>query len=216
LDEHQGIVIYPSRAKLFRVVLGECLAMAVFAALLVAFWSGAARDVRMYLLFVPMLVLFLWVGVATLFTAYRTIVRKPAVMVDELGVTDTCSFIAGGVGLIWWHEIEAIFPYIYNPGSRARRLYLVIMPTDAHAVMTRRGPLLRFLMRVFTLTLPARTSLPEWMLSISVEELTSQIRSRYEKHLQANHVYLPAQDLVAEMARRRSSPRAVARGGDRS
>ena len=201
--QRHEIVVYPSRAKLFRYLLLELAVLALMAVVFPLFFDEKTHDPRGYIALVGAAIGIPWIGVYAIFTAYRAIVRKPAVIVNDEGITDNGSLIVSGVGLMRWHEIAAVYPYTYVPPTvfKIRRPYLVVLPVDAHAALTRRGLLAQMLLRVFTFTLPARTSLPEWMLSIPIEELLSQMRTQYKAQIQLYDITLPQEDPLARMAR---------------
>jgi hypothetical protein len=197
MNAYQGIVIYPSVAKLVRYLALELVILAVMAAIFPIFTGEQIHDLRAYAALVAAVVVIPWIGFVALFTAYRVIVRKPAVLVNEEGITDNCSLIASGMGLIRWREMETLYPYVYEVSQRGikiRRPYLVIVPVDTRAILTRRGPLAQMLRRLLTLTLPAGITLPEWMLTIPVAELLSEIRTQYHRQLLLHKIDLFTED----------------------
>jgi hypothetical protein len=119
-------------------------------------------------------------------TIYRILVRKPSVIVDSDGITDDCSLIAGGIGLIRWEEIEIVMVYDYS--KRAK--FLCVMPRDAAAFLRLRqnNPIVRLFRRSITLSLPRGINLPEWLFSGSVDDLVAEIERRYQQALHAHKV----------------------------
>jgi hypothetical protein len=126
-------------------------------------------------------VLALLLTLVLLFTLYRLVVWKPSVTVNADGIIDQCSLIAGGLGLIRWHEIEVIVIFAYNN----RLEYIHVGTRDD---MRPDNPLVRLFQRSITLTLPKGANLPQWLLSISVSELAAQIQEHYHATLVAKDI----------------------------
>jgi hypothetical protein len=132
------------------------------------------------------LALVLLLAVVLICTIYRVLIRKPSVIVDSDGITDGCSLIAGGIGLIRWDEIEIIMVNIHN----RRAKFLCIMPRDAAAFLRLRqnNPVVRLFRRSITLSLPRGINLPEWLFSGSVDDLVAEIERRYQQALHEHKV----------------------------
>lgn len=97
---------------------------------------------------------------------------------------DCCSLIAGGLGLIRWHEIAAIFPLNWGKGHA----FLVVLPSDPQAVRGRRGSLARLFLRSITLILSVGVGLPQWLCSMKSNELWTLIQGQYLDALTANGI----------------------------
>lgn len=194
-DEGQQIVIYPNRLRLLRYALLYLVSMLLAVGPMVGFTSAALPP---YSLTHPVQAalgacvgalsgaLVVLLAVLLLFTLYRILVRTPSVMVTEDGIIDHCSLIVDGMGLLRWREIAAILPSAYDK----RKAFLVVIPHDPRAVLARRGPLARLFLRGITLTLPATISLPQWLLSTTVEQLCTQIRHQYGATLRAYRIHV--------------------------
>lgn len=123
----------------------------------------------------------LLLALVLLFTLYRLLVRKPSVIVNEDGIVDGCSLIAGGMGLIRWDEIEAIVVYTYKKQAR----YVCVITHDERVLD---NPLVRLFRRSISLTLPKGANLPEWLLSISVDELAEEIQRHYDQIMRDHRI----------------------------
>lgn len=199
--ESQRIVVYPDRAKLtgyailflmtalLVAILGIAALRAVGPLNRVTYPTEAIPGAIAGIIALPISILL---GVLCLLTLYRVVVRKPSVVVTEDGIFDGCSLVASGVGLLRWEEIEAIWSYEYEAtyahGSTIRRHYLAIMPRRPDLILARRGAIAQLFARSITLTLPARTSLPDWLLSTSVDEICERIRAAYPNTLEVNRI----------------------------
>jgi len=122
-------------------------------------------------------------------TIYRILIRKPSVIADSEGITDGCSLIAGGLGLIRWDEIQVIMVDVRMVNNR-RAKYLRVMPRDAAAFLSLRqnNSIVRLFRRSITLSLPRGINLPEWLFSESVDEFVAEIERRYQQALHAHKV----------------------------
>jgi len=132
------------------------------------------------------LALALLLAVILVCTIYRILIRKPSVIVDSDGITDGCSLIAGGLGLIRWDEIQVIMVNVHN----RRAKFLCVMPRDATAFLSlkQNAPLIRLFRRSITFSLPRGINLPEWLFSGSVDDLVAEIERRYQQALHAHKV----------------------------
>jgi hypothetical protein len=183
------IAVYPNRARLTGHLLAELVVLVMMVGIVVVLHGDVTRSVFALLLVFLFGAAALLIAIVAALTAYRILVRKLAVGVSDEGIVDNCSLITTGADLLRWHEISAIFPYTYRVAARLR--YLAIIPHDTHAVLGRRGLLARLFWHAITLTLPARTSIPEWMLSVSIKELCSQLRDQYGDQIALHHIIFP-------------------------
>lgn len=200
---HQ-IVVYPRRGRLLRYALLYVVAFVVFG--LFVYWSmignypqtnnplgdwpfalaASLGIVGRIAVGTFSLALALLLAVILGCTVYRILIRKPSVIVDADGVTDGCSLIAGGVGLIRWDEIEIIMVHTYNKRTR----FVCVMPRDADDFLRRRqrSPLIRLFRRSLTISLPRGINLPEWLFSEPADELLRETKWRYQQVLRAHNV----------------------------
>jgi catechol 2,3-dioxygenase-like lactoylglutathione lyase family enzyme len=118
------------------------------------------------------------------------------VIVNAEGITDRCSLIGGGMGVIRWQEVSGIFPltYSWNPNYA----YLVIVPWHKGTALGRRGPLVRIFLRTISLILPGSLGLPDWLLSVPAGELWNRIHERFRECLVANDIVFPHRAMAAE------------------
>ena len=198
------IVVYPSRGRLLRYAL--LYVVGIFAFGLFLYWSvigsypqtnnprgdwifalaaslGVVGRIGIGILSLAVALLLAVILVCTL---YRILVRKPSIIVDADGITDGCSLIAGGVGLIRWDEIEIVTVHTYNKRTR----FVCVMPRDAADYLRRRqhNPLVRLFRRSLTLSLPRGINLPEWLFSSPADELLRETKWRYQQVLHAHSV----------------------------
>ncbi len=191
------IVVYPNHTKLLRYALLYLLAVDAFLLVCLLLASGTSAPppqlgilgtvlavieiVGRILIGVVMLALALVLAAALVCTIYRIIVRKPSVVVNSDGIIDHCSLLAGGLGLIRWDEIENIAVYVYN---RNLKYFCVI----THEKRAPASPLTRLFRRSITLFLVDGANLPQWLISIPVKELATEIESRYQATLLAHEI----------------------------
>lgn len=198
------IVVYPSRARLLRYALLYLIGILGFGVF--CYWSltgefpqsNNPRYDWVFALIATLgvfgrlvvgtfsLALALLLVVLLVCTIYRILIRKPSVIADSEGITDGCSLIAGGLGLIRWDEIEIVMVYDYNKRTK----FLCVMPRDAAAFLSLRqnNPVVRLFRRSITLSLPRGINLPEWLFSGSVDDLVAEIERRYQQALHAHKV----------------------------
>jgi hypothetical protein len=179
LDRDHQIIVYPSRVKFAKYLLLFLLALAGFTLVT----ANAAHYVvrgplpaaivsgSILLLAIPCALIL---SVVTLSTAFRLFVRVPSVILSDEGITDRCSLIAGGCGLLRWDEIRSVSPYQYSRSTA----FLLIHSRNPFSVMARYGPLRRLFAHSITLTLGTRIALPEWLLSMRVSALATLIGER--------------------------------------
>lgn len=198
------IVVYPSRARLLRYAL--LFLIGILGMGLFCYWSltgdfpqsNNPRYDWVFALIATLgvfgrlvvgafsLALALLLTVVLICTIYRILVRKPSVIVDSDGITDGCSLIAGGIGLIRWDEIEIVMVYDYSKRTK----FLCVMPRDAAAFLSLRqnNPIVRLFRRSITLSLPRGVNLPEWLFSESADDFVAEIKRRYQQTLHAHKV----------------------------
>lgn len=182
----QQIVVYPSRAKLIRYTLTYLVTVAILWPLSIV-WLRAVLSpdisVAPSILILGVLagVLALLLTLLLIFSVYRLVVRKPSMTVHADGIIDQCSLIAGGLGLIRWHEIEAIVVFAYNK-------QIVYLHVGTRSDMMPNNPLVRLFQRSITLMLPRGANLPQWLLAMPVREIAAQIQDHYQAILVANDI----------------------------
>ncbi|HEX9039314.1 MAG TPA: hypothetical protein VF808_20200 [Ktedonobacterales bacterium] len=192
------IVFSPNRARLAAYALLYLALGPPLTALGLEFLSALLPPYRLATLPQALFVAILGVGVLlggalicvlVPLTLYRIVVSRPSVIVSAEGISDGCSLVVGGMGLLRWSEIEAIIPSIF----RRRLEYVVIMPRDPKRVLARRGPLPRLFRRALNMFLPGAIGLPQWLLAEPVEEVYARIIAEYGDMLRAHDiVFAPA------------------------
>lgn len=187
----QPIIVFPRRSRLLRFALLYALAAGIMV-IPVAIFVNVLLDERAPFLIRWVVVVALAVCFAALCllliimlgcTLFRLVVRKPSITVTDMGIVDGCSLIAGGMGLIRWDEITLVRPMVYKEGKRHRYAYLVILLRDPQAVLGRRGVALRAYRRAIAVIVPGGLGLPDWMFTISADELWQRISTQYGDRL---------------------------------
>ena len=110
------------------------------------------------------------IGVAVL---YRLVSGGPALVINRDGILDNASGTA--VGLIRWHEIEAVRPYEVNG-----RTFLAIVPKDLDAVLSRLPAWKRKLLRANLAIGADAINIPDVTLPMSVADLEREIQARFK------------------------------------
>lgn len=115
----------------------------------------------------------------------RVLVPRPTLSITPEGIVDHCSLVAGGLGLIRWEDIAAVYParFANQPYVRSlKNTYLVIRPVAPDVVLRGRGAIARLLRRLLTMSYrdPLDVFIPALMLSIPVSEVASKVRAVYE------------------------------------
>jgi hypothetical protein len=189
VERHQGIVVYPDKRKLLGIGI---LALAFCAGLL--FWivaltrNGVPHDPGYIVGFILSILLVpIIFGFGVLVTFYRLISRTPALVVDDQGIRDNISVYLGGVGMLRWEEVAALFPFSERAGFPNYR-YLAIAPRDVEAVLFRQGFLTRAFMKRIAERYPAPIIIPQRVLPMKVDDLLAQIWDRYGREIQRHHV----------------------------
>lgn len=174
-DDGQRITVYPRRRRL---IISCILEAAILAGIACVFAFVRTDDPR------------LWIGLGLfacilipvfLTTLYRTLIRKPTLVVGPDGILDDGSLLGSGVGLIRWDEILAVYPTTIS-SSGIKRRYLVIMVTDFRAIR-RRLPLLKrlaFFSNIYASF--SRLLIMQTMLETPVDDLAQQIDQYVEGH----------------------------------
>ena len=205
------IIVYPDRVKL---LLYACLFLgAMGGTTLLGYWCvrgafpGSGNPLGSWLpdLLLSLgivgqiagglvaLVLTLALAALLVCTAYRIVAKKPSVIVNSDGLTDQCSLIAGGVGMIHWDEIAALSVEVRKRSdiyqvSTVRRSYLVVILRDERPIVARLNPLVRKLLPGYSRNLRAGVDLPQWLFSVPANELVVEIERRFGQTIRAHDV----------------------------
>jgi len=195
--ENERIVVYPDRVRLIKYMLLYLLVIGLMGFCDIVVLNpvlppytlthpGTTVPGALFSVVISVLVLLcaIFLGALLLFTLYRVMVRKPSIVVTEDGILDDCSLIVGGMGLLRWNEINAIMPVTYRKGTA----FVLVFPYNARAIQARRGPLARLFLRGLHVFQPQAISMPEWLLSISVDDFCERIKNAYPAPIKANGV----------------------------
>jgi hypothetical protein len=157
------IVIYPSKVRLFTLLLLDVVFGLVAALLVFLWWTGEIRTV-LALVFGTLGVLgALFAGP---YLAFRLVVRRPALVIGPEGILDDSSILRAG--FMRWDEIEGI------------------MPKDVHDLLARQSSVKRCLMRANMGLGASPINVPQSVLGIKVADLASQLANVYGARLPAS------------------------------
>jgi hypothetical protein len=122
---------------------------------------------------------------------YRLVKWSPSVQLTRDGLSDNCSLLAGGVGLIRWEDMNDVFVTTISadrPNYFAKPNYVLIRLEDPHGIVPQ-SALLRRLQRIFPLVARARGDvlLPASMVSMTPGELFDTIRHAYLAEREHRH-----------------------------
>lgn len=163
------LVIYPSRVKMSFVLLGA----SVFVAL--GIWIGTLGAAGV----VPIwdLVIATYFGVpfftaCGLYAAYRLVWRRPALVIDWTGITDTASAL--GAGHLNWDEVDHVMLYRIH-----EQLMLGIVPKDIGTLLNRQPSVRRSLTRLNLRMGFAPINVPQVALHMKLAELADLLHTRY-------------------------------------
>ena len=132
------LVIYPSRVKMSLVLLGA------IAFVLAGLWigaSGIARVAPIWEVFIATYVGVPFFAACGLYAAYRLVIRRPALEIDWMGITDTSSAL--GAGRLGWEEVDHLVLYQISGQSM-----LGIVPRDLGLFLSRQNAVRRSLTRL--------------------------------------------------------------------
>jgi hypothetical protein len=160
-----AVVIYSSRVKLVRLILGASL----FLALSLLFWK--ARIVNNQ----AGLAACVFFGAGLGFGLIMWFRKRPALIVNSVGLFDQSSTLTGYA--VRWDEADAI--YISSTALEGSRLrFLSIRLKHPDAFIGRQEPLRAMLMKANVRELGAPVAISAMILSITLEELVKIIRQK--------------------------------------
>jgi len=166
--ERDCVVVYPSRIKLGLILLGS-LAFGAFGVVIalaaeergIAFW----KVVVVSYLGVP------FFSYLALFSAWRLLFRRPALVIDSSGITDAAS--AFGVGHVGWDEVDRLLLYVVSGQSM-----LGIFPLDAPRFLARLPLHVRLVARLNLALGWAPINIPQVGLGMPLVDLALLIQTR--------------------------------------
>lgn len=163
------IVVYQSRARLVALLLGSLLMVALCMLLLarhpasmVAAWAIAAE------VGIP------FFGACGLLMLLRLLWRKPAIIIDDEGLTDQAS--AASLGFIPWADI-AHASIVTLTGRPLRRKFLCVSLRNPNDYLAKRGPLARALLRANAGLTGDVVNIPQTALPVGLDMVLSHMES---------------------------------------
>jgi hypothetical protein len=164
-----SIRIYPIRTKLWLVLLGAILFVALGVSIL-----GLREEpapLRLYHGLVAVLAIVFF-GACAVVALVRILVPSPAVVLSREGLTDTTSPF--GVGFLSWDEVAFISIYLIQ-GQRMLGVFL----KDAVSIRARVGGVRAGYMKTNLRMGFAPVNIPQVLVPMPLEELAELIRTRY-------------------------------------
>jgi hypothetical protein len=161
------IVVYQSRCRLAALLLGSLL-FVVLGVLLLARHpaSMSAKTTIAAAVGIP------FFGACGLFILSRLIWRKPAIIIDNEGLTDQAS--AASVGFIPWSDI-AYAKVVVLTFRSSRQKYLGVSLRNPNNYLAKCGPLARVLLRANAGMSGYVVSIPQAALSVGLEVVLAHI-----------------------------------------
>ncbi len=163
------VVIYQSRPKMSLVLLGS------IAFVVIGVWIGTpnvARGLAVWEVVVASYVGVPFFAACGLYAAYRLAVRRPALEIDSMGITDTASAV--GAGRLRWDEVDHVVVYKYSG-----QVMLGIVPKNLDIFLNRQPVVRRFLMKLNLALGCAPINVPQFGLRMGVLELAHLLHTRH-------------------------------------
>lgn len=164
------IVEYPDRKRMFLFAFGSLVFVLLGGWMI---FSGI-RGEEPLLIAVVGLAAVLFFGLTLLFFLYHLVKRQPTLRVDEEGLLDTSSLVAGG--LIAWGEISELKLYTYHGQT-----FIGINLHDADAYLARQSGLKRLLMRVNKGLVQAHVNIAQPGIATPLHVLYEEVKRRWEQ-----------------------------------
>jgi hypothetical protein len=194
MDLRSPTAVYPGRRKLSRYFIAQAVLIA--ASLYVCIWSSVTPPAEVgaisgILPAVPILpistgLLALVVGSVWGSIGYRLLVESPALTITDAGLDDNCSFLACGVGLIRWQDMQAVYVVRYSNGAapiRIKRTFLIVCLRDEKSFFAGRSVAIRWLHHVFTfLMVSPQIFIQQYMLSGTADQVWGSLQDHYETY----------------------------------
>ena len=161
------IVVYQSRGKLAALLLGSLL-LVVLCALLLSRYPAAlnAKTTIAAAVGIP------FFSVCGLFALSRLLWRKPAIIVNDEGLTDKAS--AASVGFIPWSDIASARIVVQTFGG-SRQKYLGVLLRNPNDYLAKSRPLTRGLLRASAGMTGCVVNIPQVALSVGLEAVLAHI-----------------------------------------
>jgi hypothetical protein len=126
------------RSKLKLILLGLGALLFVSLGILFLIYKEFF-NINIYILIISSYFGIPFFGSILVFISFSFFSKKPAVVINEKGITDNSAMIS--IGFIEWSEIENIFPYRY-----INQTFIGIWPKDLSTFLSRFPPFKRFLL----------------------------------------------------------------------
>lgn len=152
------IVIYPKRSRVFFVLLISIVILAISARLLTLPQEISIKGTIAAWLCVPIF------GSSALFALSRLFSNKPAITIDNAGITDNASALS--VGFIPWSDITGV-----RIGTVKRQKFLGLLLRNPEKYLAKASLLKRLLMKSNLSWGGYAVTIPQVALSLSVEDL---------------------------------------------
>jgi hypothetical protein len=163
------LVIYLSRAKMLLVLLGA------IAFVVAGLWIGTSdmtRGVPIWDVVIATYVGVPFFGACGLYAAYRLVIRRPALEIDWMGITDRASAL--GVGRLSWDEVDHLV--LYKIQGQAM---LGIIPRNLDLILNRQNAFRRFATKLNLSWGFAPINVPQVGLHMKLAELANLLHTRY-------------------------------------
>jgi hypothetical protein len=194
MESRLPTVVYPSRRRLAVYFIGQATLIAL--SLYVCLWSSLTPPSQVgsiagLIPAVPILpicagLLALIVSLVCGSIGYRLFVRRPAVTITDAGLVDDCSFLAGGVGLIRWQDMQAVYVVRYSNSAAPnyiKRTFLFVRLQDGKSFFAGGSASVRWLHRVTTfLMFSPHIFIPEYMLSGTADQVLGSLQDHFETY----------------------------------
>jgi len=165
----ERLVIYPSRAKMLLVLLGAM----VFV--LLGLWIASPKMSRVVPIWDVLIASYVGVpffGVCGLYAAYRLVRRRPSVVIDATGITDTSNAFA--VGRLSWAEIDHMALY-----QSYGQWMLGIVPRDLEGFLIRQPSERRSYIKLNLSLGYSPINIAQVAISMRLADLAELLRARY-------------------------------------
>lgn len=167
-EDRDCVVVYLSRFKLGLILLGSLVFVALGVVLALA---AEERGIAFWKVVVVSYVGVPFFSYCALFSAWRLLFRRPALVIDARGITDAAS--AFGVGHVGWDEVERVL--LYNVSGQAM---LGIFPLDTARFLARLPLHVRLVARLNLALGWAPINLPQVGLDMPLVDLALLIQTR--------------------------------------
>ena len=178
IEHPDRLVIYPSRRKAALVLLGAI----VFVVL--GLWIGSPGMRSRVSMVERMIATYIGVpffAACGLYAAYRIVIRRPAVVVDPTGITDTSHPF--GVGYLGWGDIDRVVLYRYQGQAM-----LGIYPKNLETLLSRLEGVRSKYIRANLALGCAPVNLAQVMLPMGLAELAALMHARYGVRVEGSEV----------------------------